>query len=231
VIAAGPIGRDPAQRLARDELSRAIYHQHSISQAVGHFLLSLLDRFFGAASHVTPGGWWTVVALVALVVAACAAVAVRLGPLAGSARGAGPARDLSSRGLTARQLRDAAAASAAAGDYSTAILQRLRAIVASCEERGVLAPDAGRTADELATQAGARFPGQGADLAAAARLFDQIRYGDGTGTRDGYTRLCDLDDTLTALRPEPLPGQAPAGAGVAGARASGARAAGNGATA
>jgi Domain of unknown function (DUF4129) len=222
VIAAGPIGRDPAQRLARTELSRAIYHQHSIPAAVEHFVLSLLQRFFGAASHVTPGGWWTVVALVTLAAAACAAVAVRLGPLARSARGAGPARDPFSRGLTARQLRDAAAASDAAADYSTAILQRLRAIVASCEERGVLAPDAGRTADELATQAGTRFPAQRASLAAAARLFDQIRYGDRTGTLDGYKRLCDLDAMLTALRPEPLPGQAPSAAGAAGARAAGA---------
>ncbi len=216
MIAAGPIGRDPAQRLARDELSRAIYHRQSLPQAVGHFALTLLQRFFDAVSQVTPGGWWTVVALVALAVAAGSAVAVRLGPLARSARGAGPARDPGSRAQTARQLRDASAASAAEGDYSTAILQRLRAIVASCEERGILAPDAGRTADELATQAGASFPGQRAGLAAAARLFDQIRYGDGAGTLDGYERLRDLDATLATLQPEPVSGQAASGARAAG---------------
>jgi hypothetical protein len=206
VIAAGPIGRDPAQRLARNELSRAIYHQQSLPQAVERFVLTLLRHLFGAASQATPGGWWTVVALVALAVAVGTAVAVRLGPLARSARGTGPARDPGSRGRTARQLRDASAASAAEGDYSTAILQRLRAIVASCEERGILAPDPGRTADELATQAGARFPGQRGGLAAAARLFDQIRYGDSDGTFDGYKRLRDLDAALTALRPEPVAG-------------------------
>lgn len=206
VIAAGPIGRDPAQRLARDELSRAIYHQRSLPQIVEHFVSTLLQRLFGDASQVTPGGGWTVVALVALVVIAGAAVVVRLGPLARSARGTGPARDPGSRGWTARQLRDASTASAAEGDYNTAILQRLRAIVASCEERDILAPDPGRTADELATQAGARFPGQRGGLAAAARLFDQIRYGDSDGTFDGYTRLRDLDTTLTALQPEPVAG-------------------------
>lgn len=219
MITVGPIGRAPAQRLAREELSRAIYHQQSVPQAVMHFVLSLLQRIFGAAGQVTPGGWWTVVALVALAVAGGAAVAVRLGPLARSARGAGPARDPGSRARTARQLRDASAVSAAGGDYSTAILQRLRAIVASCEERGILAPDAGRTADELATQAGARFPGQRAALAAAARLFDQIRYGDGVGTLDGYERLRDLDATLAALQPEPTTGQAATGARAAGATA------------
>lgn len=224
MIAVGPIGRAPAQRLARDELSRAIYHQQSLPRAVMHFVLTLLQRFFGAAGQVTPGGWWTVVAMVALAVAAVAGVAVRLGPLARSARGAGPARGPGSRARTARQLRDTSAASAAEGDYSTAILQRLRAIVASCEERGILAPDAGRTADELATQAGARFPGQHAALAAAARLFDQIRYGDGVGTHDGYERLRDLDATLATLQPEPMTGQAATGARAAGARAAGAMA-------
>jgi hypothetical protein len=216
VIAAGPIGRDPAQRLARDELSRAIYHQQSLPQAVVHFVLTLLRRIFGAASQVTPGGGWTLVALVALMVIVGTAVAVRLGPLARSARGTDPARDLDSRGQTAKQLRDASAASAAAGDYSTAILERLRAIVASCEERGILAPDPGRTADELATQVGGRFPGQRGGLAAAARLFDQIRYGDSDGTFDGYKQLRDLDDTLTALRPEPVTGQVAAGTRAAG---------------
>ncbi len=220
MIAVGPINRDPAQRLARDELSRAIYHQQSLPRAVGHFVLTLLQRFFEAASQVTPGGWWTVVALVALAVAAGGAIAVRLGPLARSARGAGLARDPGSRAQTAWQLRDDSAASAAEGDYSTAILQRLRAIVASCEERGILAPDAGRTADELATQAGASFPGQRADLAAAARLFDQIRYGDGVGTPDGYERLRDLDATLVTVQPEPMSGPAVSGARAAGVGAS-----------
>lgn len=221
MIAAGPIGRDPAQRLARNELSRAIYHQHSLPRTVERFVLTMLQRLFGAASQVTPGGWWTVVALVALAVAVGAAV-VRLGPLARSARGAGPARDPGSRARTAQQLRDDSATSAAEGDYSTAILQRVRAIVASCEERGILVPDAGRTADELATQAGARFPGQRAGLAAAARLFDQIRYGDGVGTLDGYERLRDLDATLATRQPEPMTGQVATGARAAGARAAGA---------
>lgn len=221
MIAVGPIGRAPAQRLARDELSRAIYHQHSLPQAVGHFVLSLLQHLFSAVSRAAPGGWWTVVALAALAAVAGAAVAVRVGPLARSARGAGPARDPGTRALTARELRDASAASAADGDYGNAILGRLRAIVASCEERGILAPDAGRTADELAAQAGARFPGHRAGLAAAARLFDQIRYGDGVGTLEGYERLRDLDAALAALQPEPVAGQQAAGARAVGLPAAG----------
>lgn len=202
MIATGPIGRDAAQRLARDELSKAVYHQpQPLPLRIIHYVEVLLERLFSAASSVTPGGGWTVVALAALAVVAGSVIAVRLGPLARTARTTGPAWDPGSQAMTARELRDASAASAARGDYSTAFLQRLRAIVASCEERGILTADAGRTANEVAAQAGARFPGQHADLAAAARNFDQIRYGGGAGTRDGYERLCALDARLATLQP------------------------------
>ena len=206
VISAGPIARDPAQRLAREELSKAIYHQTSIRQEIINAIESFVARIVGDASQATPGGWWTLVALAALVVLIVAAVIVRTGPLARSARRAAPMRDLGGRPLTARQYRAAAEEAAAGGDYGTAVLQRLRAIAASCEERHILVPDAGRTADELAARAGARFPDHADGLAAAARLFDQIRYGDGTATRDGYERLRDLDDTLSRLTPAAVPG-------------------------
>ncbi|HXT93857.1 MAG TPA: DUF4129 domain-containing protein [Trebonia sp.] len=211
MIASDPIGRGAAQRLARDELSKALYHQpQPLPARIIHYLGSLLSRLFSAAGSATPGGWWTLVALAALVVATVAVIAVRLGPLARSARTTGPAWDRDSRAMTAGELRDASAASAAGGDYSTAVLQRLRAIVASCEERGILSPDAGRTANEVAAQAGARFPGQRPDLIAAAQSFDQVRYGGGAGTRDGYERLCALDATLAAASPVAEPGPATA---------------------
>lgn len=197
MISAAPIGRDPAQRLARQELSKAIYHQTSVPQAVIDAVGRFLQRLFSGVNTTAPGGWWSLVALAALAVAVIAVIVARVGPFAGSGRrGAHAVLGDETRPLTARQLRDEAAASAAEGEYSTAILQLLRAIAMSCEERGILVPDAGRTADELAAQAGSRFPGHGAELAEAARLFDRIRYGDGTGTQAGYERLRDLDDAL-----------------------------------
>ena len=202
MIASGPVGRGAAQRLARDELSKAIYHQpESLPARITHYVATLLQRLFSAAGSVTPGGWWTAVALEALLVAAGTVIAARLGPFARSARMTGPAQDRGSRARTARELRDASAASAAGGDYSTAILQRLRAVVAACEERGILPPSASRTANELAAQAGARFPGQYAELVTAASGFDRILYGGGTGTLDGYERLCALDAALAASQP------------------------------
>jgi hypothetical protein len=215
VIAPGPIGRDQAQRLAQEELSKAIYHQdYSFPQQVLQAISRFLDRLF-TISQGAPGGWWTVVSLAALVVIGVAVIAARLGPLARSARQPGLMNDPGTRPLTARQLRDAAEECAASGDFSTAILQRLRAIAAGFEEHGILPPDAGRTADELAVRAGMHFPAHRAGLAAAARLFDQVRYGDGTGTRDEYARLRDLDTTLSQSSPV----AAAAGGIVAGARA------------
>lgn len=201
IAAGGPIGRDPAQRLARDELSKAIYHQQpSILSVISRAISSFFRWIFGHASQVTPGGSWTLVAVVALVVVVVV-LAIRIGPLASSARRAAPVRDPGSRPLSAAQLRAASAARAAEGEYGTAILQRLRAIAASCEERGILPPDAGRTADELAAQAGALYPEHRAGLAAAARLFDEVLYGDGDGTPEGYAKLRDLDDQLTRRSP------------------------------
>lgn len=202
MIAPGPVGRGAAQRLARHELSKAIYHQpQSLPVRVAHDVVTLLGRLFSAAGSVTPGGWWTAVALAALLVAAVSMIAVRLGPVARPARVTGPAWDRGSRAMTSRELRDASAASAAGGDYGMATLQRLRAVVTSCEERGILPVSAGRTANEIAAQAGARFPGQRADLVAGARSFDQILYGGGTGTREGYERMCALDAALATSRP------------------------------
>jgi hypothetical protein len=211
----GPIGRDPAQRLARNELSKGIYHHTSFPQDAWNAITGFFGRLFSGASAVTPGGWWTLVALVAVLVAAIAVVVVRLGPLAGAARAKDALKERNGRPKNSRQLRDAAETAAAAGDYATAIMQRLRAIAAGCEERGVVSPDAGRTADEFAALAGARYRSHAAELAAAALLFDQVRYGYGTGTPSGYERLRALDDTLSKTAPDvPVTADAPAVAGA-----------------
>jgi hypothetical protein len=201
-VAAAPIGRDPARRLAQEELAKAIYHHPpSLPSLIQHAINSALAWLLAHASSATPGGGWSVVALAGLAVLIVGVVTARVGRVARSARLHAPVLDPGARPMTAGQLRAAAEKSAAAGDYAAAIVGRLRAIAVSCEERGVLQPDAGRTADELASQAGARFPGQESALASAAIVFDQVRYGEGTGTRDAYERLRDLDTTLARISP------------------------------
>jgi hypothetical protein len=200
--AAAPIGRVPAQRLAQEELSKAMYHQPpSVLGTIAAHVRSFFSWLFGHLSSATPGGGWSVIALAALAVLIVGVVTARVGTVTRSARQRAPVLDPGARPMTARQLRDAAEASASAGDYTAAIVGRLRAVAVSCEERGILQPDAGRTADELAMQAGARFPGHQAGLAFAARLFDEVRYGEAAGTQDGYERLRQLDTDLVRLSP------------------------------
>ena len=186
------IGRQAAQPLARDELSTAIYHPH---QSFLQWLLSqaqrLLDRLSGGSGGF-PGGWWALVALAALVVLIVAVVLRRISPVARSRR-ARTGLLAGDPALTARGHRDHAERYAAAGDYAAAILEYLRAIAAGLEERGVLVPDPGRTADELAASAGRLLPARAAALVAAAGLFDDVCYGGQPGTRAGADQLRALE--------------------------------------
>jgi hypothetical protein len=196
VKAAGPIGRDPAQRLARHELSRSIYHDNSWLQAVLQAIARFFDRVFQGASTTAPGGWWTLVALAALLVIVIAAIGARIGPVARARRTAAPLLSTGSGPLTARQHRDLAEAAAARADYTQAIIERVRAIATGLEERGVLSPDAGRTADEMAAQAAVRIPDHGAGIGDAARVFDRVCYGDRAGSRGEYEQIRALDEVL-----------------------------------
>ncbi len=197
VIAAGPIGRDAARQLARRELSKEVYHP---GFSFLSWLKEQLDRLFSAASSVVPGGWWSIVALVALVVIVAAVVFARLGPVA-RARRASPGPLRGSAPMTAQQHRELAQRLAADGNHSGAILEFVRAVAAGLEERAILAPGPGRTADELATEAGRLLPAHADDLTAAARLFDDIRYGGREGTAAGTARLRDLDAALRTAVP------------------------------
>jgi hypothetical protein len=200
VNAAGPIGRDPAQQLARHELSKSIYHRNSPVQAVLGAIARFLNRMFQGANVAVPGGWWTLVALAALVVIVTAAVLARIGPVARARRAAAPLLSAGSRPLTARQHRDLAEAAVAGGDYTLAIIERVRAIATGLEERGVLSQDAGRTADEMAAQAAVRIPGHASGLGDAARVFDRVCYGDRRGSADEYEQVRALDEALGRAR-------------------------------
>ena len=90
---------------------------------------------------------------------------------------------------------------ASAGDYAAAILEAVRGIARQLEERGILSPRLGRTADEIAAEAGLALPADAAALHDAARLFDDICYGERPGTADGYALVQSLDSRLQSARP------------------------------
>ena len=132
-----------------------------------------------------------------------AVVLRRIGPVARSGR-ARTGRLAGDPELTARGHRNQAERYAAAGDHATAILEYLRAIAAGLEERGVLVPDPGQTADEFAASAGRRLPAHAAALAAAAGLFDDVCYGGQPRTRLGTDQLAALEAAVGgAATPRP----------------------------
>jgi hypothetical protein len=188
------IGRHAAQQLARRELSKAIY-QPSLYQR----FLNWLSRRIGGVSATVPGGWWALIALIVAAVLVISLVIFWIRPA--RTRRAVPGAVLTGRQLSARDHRQNAERLAAAGDYSAAIIESTRAIAVGLEERGVLPPKPGRTADELAAESGRALPGQAAELAGAARLFDDVMYGGRDGQEPGYRRVRELDARLRDARP------------------------------
>ena len=215
VTSGGPAGsltgRGTGQRLARAELSKAIYHPHqSLPQRILNGIGELLSDL-SQAGRAFPGGWWAVVALAALLATLITVVLSRTGPLARSRRAAGQPMG-SSGPLSAADHRLRAGRLAAAGDYAGAILERVRAIARELDERAVLSPRAGRTANEMAGEAGAALPAEAGALRGAALMFDDICYGERPGTRENYALVSELDTRIRAAAPKP--GATLAGAGA-----------------
>lgn len=201
----GPaISRLRGQELARRELARSIYRPSLLARIwhdITHWLGSL-----PSASAGTPSWWGLLLTAVALA-AVVAAVVYWLGPTRVNKR-AGSAAVIGTTPRTARQHRDAADQLAAAGNYGGAIIERIRAIVVDLEARDVLLRRPGRTAMELATEAGAAFPAETDELFDAAHGFDDVRYGGRAGTERAYRRVRDLDVRLAAVaatHPDPAP--------------------------
>ena len=196
---AGPgdpwISRLRGQELARRELARSVYRP-SLLERIWHDI----TRWFGSLLSTSPAGaprWWGLILLAIVVAAAVAAVVYWLGPAKVNKR-AGDRAVAGAVSLSASEHREAANQLAANGNYGGAIIERIRAIVVDLETRGVLLPRPARTAMELAAEAGGAFPAEAPELAAAARGFNDVRYGGRMGTERAYRRIRDLDDRLTA---------------------------------
>jgi hypothetical protein len=215
----GPaVSRAAGQQLARAELSKRMYHPGTpLDERIARAIEHAIDRILDSGGLGGPGiSWWGVVGLAILAVLVVAAIVFWVGPVRRSAHRAAVVL-LPGEQLSARDHRERAERMAAAGDFTGAIIESLRAIAAELEERSVLAPRPGRTADELAAEASEPLPAHAAGLRQAARLFDDIMYGGRDGTAEGYHRLRDLDAGIRAARPASLLGDAvPVGTGPTG---------------
>ncbi|MQY07112.1 DUF4129 domain-containing protein [Actinomadura macrotermitis] len=203
-----PIGRDAARELARRELDKPIYHRDRPSwlerlwQRFSEWLHELTDRAGAPGAHGNGGG---VLSLIVIVVLAAVLIGLVVWVMRGRRNVRSQAEGLLEEGpSTALDHRRAADEHAAAGRWPEAIRERLRAVARDLEERAVLEPRPGRTADELAAEAGAALPDLDDGLREGVRIFDDVWYGDRPGSAEEYGRMTALDDRVRAARPRPL---------------------------
>lgn len=207
-----PVGRDEAREIARRELEKPIYHRDDPSllermfQRVSDWLDELFSTVADPGRGGRGGGW---IALTVIIVALVAVIAIVLWMMWGRQNTRSERSTLlEDRPSAARDHRANAARHAADGQWAEAIRERLRAVARDLEERAILDPRPGRTADELAEQTAQALPDLAEELHVGVRIFDDVWYGDRPATREGYERLTALDKLVQSARPRPLePGE------------------------
>ncbi|MEU0921610.1 DUF4129 domain-containing protein [Streptomyces cyaneofuscatus] len=205
--------RVPAREAAESELSKPMYHENDpniLQRGLNHFW-DWVAGVFDAAAGAAPGGPAGLAVLALILIGLAAALWWRLGIPQRSSR-APDALFESDGPRSAAQHRAAADAHAAALRWTEAVQERMRAIVRSLEERALLDPRPGRTADEAATEAGRALPAHAARLRSAARDFDDVAYGGRTAGQPTYLALRALDTELDEAKPV-LPGASRGAAG------------------
>ncbi|GAB2783858.1 DUF4129 domain-containing protein [Streptomyces daliensis] len=209
------VPRVPAREAAERELSKARYHENdpSLLQQLFDWVWERVNNLLSAAAGATPGGWVGLAVLVLVLVLLVVVLRLRLGTFrpTSSSQDSALFRD---GPRSAADHRAAAEAHASAARWSEALQERMRAIVRSLEERALLDPGPGRTADEAATEAGRELPDHAPALRSAAHDFDEVTYAGRPADAPAYTRMRDLDTALQRAKPRLAGAGAGAGAGT-----------------
>lgn len=190
-----------AQEWLREELARPEYQSAKptwfdlAAKAVQDWIESLFQGPAGSAPSVI------LVAIVLVLAGLIVAAFLIYGRPRLNRRSAVETRSLFGSELrSAAELRASAESAARAGDWTTAIEERFRAIAAALHERTLVRVSPGTTATEFAQRAAGVFPDEADPLRAAARSFDEVRYLDRPGTESAYQQAVALDQRLEAAR-------------------------------
>lgn len=188
----------------RDELAKPEYTAAKptpFDRAVSEFLAWLGRLFSGDTS--TPADW-VPVAIILLVLAAVAAAIIIWGRprLNRSRRAASHTLFGENDTRSAAAIRAASQRAAAAGDYTTAVLEAFRALSRDLDERTIIILDPGSTAHQAARAAAMAFPKTRELLAQSADYFDGVRYLSEPGTSDHWEYITAVDAELRAQSPQ-----------------------------
>lgn len=198
------VDRDAAHDAAQQELSKPIYAHETIWQRLSDWLDQLMYRLFLKGSML-PGGWLTIAVLLTLL-AVAVVVAVRVARRTMRTRRGAESPLFGAAELDAAEHRAAAERFAAEGDWAAAIRHRVRAMARQLEDNGVVNAVPGRTANELAHDAGRSLPDLRTELISAATAFNDVTYGERPGSQSAYQMIADLDERLRSHRPARAPG-------------------------
>ena len=191
---------EEARRWAAEELAKSEYREAEPGwlDSLWRSFLDWLQSLDGPAGADAPVPSPVIGIVIAVVIAVSVILArPRLNP---KARQAKEVFEPDSA-LTAADYRQRADAEAAAGNWGDAVVDRFRAVVRSAEDRVLLEPQPGRTADEAAFALSRPFPAEAARLDQAARIFDAVRYGNWTPGSPDYEAMTRLDTDLQTARP------------------------------
>lgn len=197
-----PLPRDPTQEEAQRELSKQLYkQQESLVDTILTWIMRKIFELFADITGSRPEGTAATAVLALVLIGVIVAILVKFGPIGRTRR----REQEDAAGLTPTvsddEHRRKADAFAAEGRFADAIRERLRAIIRGLTDRGVLDNRLGRTAMEVATEAGRKLPPAAADLREAASLFGAIWYGRRPATAADYSQMCTVDSRVAAARP------------------------------
>ena len=197
-----PFPRDPSADEAARELSKQIYQDEkpSLLQRVIDWIQDTITSLLDQARGSSPGGNIGLLIFALLIVVIAAVLVWRFG-LPSRAASVRRKTDPVTPTRSATEHASRADAYAAEGRWAEAVRERLRGVVAGLVTRDLVDNRPGRTAHEVAVEAGQVLPTAAGDLNAAAELFAEIWYGERAATAEHDQQMREIATRVAAARP------------------------------
>jgi hypothetical protein len=198
----GPIGGDDARRAAARELAKQAYRQHQdpLLLRILNDVLDWISRHLNPNAGGGAGANWGLLILVGVLLLFVGLLIWRYGIPSRTVRGGGEPELRLGTG-TVRGHTSLADRYASEGRYAEAVRERLRAIVRSLEERGLLDPRPGRTVTEIVATVRRSLPDATAQLRVGAQLFSDIWYGSKKATSADDATMREVQEAVVAAKP------------------------------